>query len=305
MRLGGDDEDEEEEGMAVGIDNSSPPMSAAGGAGRIPHMTLTSAPSTIEFNMAALDLSNMRGFLTNPVPRRAGVVQCYIRRYRSIMSSTPEYRLFMKEGDRFLLYSKNKSYNKKSNYFVSMADGDFDKTSPAYLGKVRSSFMGTEFQMFDHGMSPKDTPPSTPSSQLRKEVAVAFYAPNMLGSRGPRRMQVFLPLADENDVSVTWREGRLLEYSRGRNHADAIHLINKPPRWNEQVGAYVLNFNGRVTMASVKNFQLVEPENQNAVILQFGRVGKDEFTMDMQWPITPLQAFQVTLSSFHSKIACD
>lgn len=72
-----------------------------------------------------------------------------------------------------------------------------------------------------------------------------------------------------------------------------------------QVGAYVLNFNGRVTMASVKNFQLVDPEEQNSVVLQFGRVAKDEFTMDMQWPITPFQAFAVTLSSFDSKIACD
>ena len=72
-----------------------------------------------------------------------------------------------------------------------------------------------------------------------------------------------------------------------------------------QVGAYVLNFNGRVTMASVKNFQLVDPDEQNAVVLQFGRVAKDEFTMDMQWPITPFQAFAVTLSSFDSKIACD
>jgi Tub family len=35
-----------------------------------------------------------------------------------------------------------------------------------------------------------------------------------------------------------------------------------------QVGAYVLNFNGRVTMASVKNFQLVDPDEQNAVVLQ-------------------------------------
>ena len=86
---------------------------------------------------------------------------------------------------------------------------------------------------------------------------------------------------------------------------DLVYLINKPPRWNEQVGAYVLNFNGRVTMASVKNFQLVDPDEQNTVVLQFGRVGKDDFTMDLQWPMSPLQAFAITLSSFDSKIACD
>jgi hypothetical protein len=37
-------------------------------------------------------------------------------------------------------------------------------------------------------------------------------------------------------------------------------LRNKPPKWNEQMQAYCLNFNGRVTHASVKNFQLVHEE---------------------------------------------
>jgi hypothetical protein len=39
-----------------------------------------------------------------------------------------------------------------------------------------------------------------------------------------------------------------------------------------QLNAYCLNFNGRVTEASVKNFQLVSDENHNHVILQFGKV---------------------------------
>ena len=28
-----------------------------------------------------------------------------------------------------------------------------------------------------------------------------------------------------------------------------LYLINKPPNWNDTVGAYVLNFNGRVTVS--------------------------------------------------------
>ena len=39
-----------------------------------------------------------------------------------------------------------------------------------------------------------------------------------------------------------------------------------------QLGAYCLNFNGRVTHASVKNFQLVEEHDLENVILQFGKV---------------------------------
>lgn len=90
-------------------------------------------------------------------------------------------------------------------------------------------------------------------------------------------------------------------------------LRNKAPRWHEQLQCWCLNFNGRVTVASVKNFQLVaSPENGAAagqehenVILQFGKVGKDVFTMDYQHPISAFQAFAICLSSFDTKIACE
>ena len=83
------------------------------------------------------------------------------------------------------------------------------------------------------------------------------------------------------------------------------YLVNKQPRWNEQVGAYVLNFNGRVTTASIKNFQLVDPDNIDKVVLQFGRTGDNEFSMDFQFPISGYQAFATVLSSFDRKVACD
>lgn len=52
-----------------------------------------------------------------------------------------------------------------------------------------------------------------------------------------------------------------------------VLLRNKPPKWNEQLGAYCLNFSGRVTAASVKNFQLVEEgDPSERVVLQYGKV---------------------------------
>ncbi len=38
---------------------------------------------------------------------------------------------------------------------------------------------------------------------------------------------------------------------------DIVELHNKTPIWNEDTQSYVLNFHGRVTQASVKNFQIV------------------------------------------------
>jgi Tub family len=97
--------------------------------------------------------------------------------------------------------------------------------------------------------------------------------------------------------------GQLLDrMKRGNLNEGEFQLQNRTPRWNSRVKAYVLNFNGRVTQASVKNFQLVESEDAGEKIkLQFGRISADEFTMDFCYPLSPLQAFAVTLTSFDSK----
>lgn len=55
-------------------------------------------------------------------------------------------------------------------------------------------------------------------------------------------------------------ETLLTRYENG-NTENLVTLINKSPSWNEQTQSYVLNFHGRVTQASVKNFQIVHPDN--------------------------------------------
>merc|ERR1719420_282527 len=120
-------------------------------------------------------------------------------------------------------------------------------------------------------------------------------------------MTVLIPSLQEGQTHV-WQPKRaddsMISKYKENETSKMIQPTNKAPRWNEQVGAYVLNFSGRVTMASVKNFQLVQEEDET-VILQFGRVGKDAFTMDVQHPMSILQAFAISLSSFDYKIACE
>lgn len=95
---------------------------------------------------------------------------------------------------------------------------------------------------------------------------------------------------------------------------EPLVLKNKAPRWHEQLQCWCLNFKGRVTVASVKNFQLVaavDPSHnisdaeQERVILQFGKIGKDIFTMDYRYPLSAFQAFAICLSSFDTKPACE
>lgn len=41
------------------------------------------------------------------------------------------------------------------------------------------------------------------------------------------------------------------------------------------------------------------------IVMQFGRVAEDVFTMDYNYPMCAVQAFGVALSSFDSKLACE
>lgn len=95
----------------------------------------------------------------------------------------------------------------------------------------------------------------------------------------------------------------------GSGPLEPMVLKNKPPRWHDQLQCWCLNFRGRVTVASVKNFQLVEGgtgnDSDKPVLLQFGKIGKDTFTMDYRYPLSAFQAFAICLSSFDTKVACE
>ena len=92
------------------------------------------------------------------------------------------------------------------------------------------------------------------------------------------------------------------------NDKTIIYGSNVEPYWLEQIGAYSLDFQGRVTLPSNKNFQLVAGNRTNDIILQFGKVtslkNKEIYTMDVQWPLSPLQAFGICLSACDRKLAC-
>ncbi|KAG8054631.1 hypothetical protein GUJ93_ZPchr0001g30284 [Zizania palustris] len=131
------------------------------------------------------------------------------------------------------------------------------------------------------------------------------------------------------DPSMDFNSARFSEISGGIMGGDdngeikerPLVLRNKPPRWHEQLQCWCLNFRGRVTIASVKNFQLVAapspapagaptpsqpgPADPDKVILQFGKVARDMFTMDYRYPLSALQAFAICLSSFDTKLACE
>ncbi|XP_051530341.1 tubby protein homolog isoform X1 [Myxocyprinus asiaticus] len=260
-----------------------------------------------------VSLEDLEQFAMRPAPRDV-TIQCRITRDRRGMEKGiyPTYYLHIEKEDGkkvFLMAGRKRKKCKTSNYLISVDPTDLSRDTDSYIGKLRSNVLGTKFTVYDNGENPERKPFIKETDTLRQELAAIFYEKNVLGFKGPRKMTVIIPGMHENDERVVIRpkselESLLTRFENG-NKENLVTLVNKSPSWNEQTQSYVLNFHGRVTQASVKNFQIVHPDNVDYIVMQFGRVAEDVFSMDYSFPMCALQAFAITLSSFDGKLACE
>jgi len=95
-----------------------------------------------------------------------------------------------------------------------------------------------------------------------------------------------------------------------KNKGQLTFAHNKEPYWLESIQAYSLDFQGRVTQPSNKNFQLELDNVHRSIAMQFGKVVAAAemfptavYTVDVEWPLSPLQAFGICLSSCDRKLA--
>ncbi|MED6271909.1 hypothetical protein CHARACLAT_025011 [Characodon lateralis] len=258
-----------------------------------------------------MSVEDLEKFSLRPAPRDV-TIQCRVTRDRRGVEKGiyPTYYLHMEKEDGkrvFLMAGRKRKKCKTSNYLISTDPTNLSRDTNSYIGKLRSNVLGTKFTVYDGGENPEKKPFIKESESVRQELAAICYETNVLGFKGPRKMTVIIPGMLENDerVSICPKnelETLLVRHSNG-NTDKLVTLVNKPPSWNEQTQSYVLNFHGRVTQASVKNFQIIHPDNEDYIVMQFGRVAEDVFSMDYSFPMCALQAFAITLSSFDGKLA--
>ncbi|KAF6215789.1 hypothetical protein GE061_000124 [Apolygus lucorum] len=296
------------------------PSEGFGSSGVIAPETSLSSPfiySNLNQNSEVPELEgdvvgNLEKFVLEPAAQNVQF-KCRISRDRKGMDRGlyPTYFLHLEReyGKKvFLLAGRKRKKSTTSNYLISTDPTDLSRGGEAFIGKLRSNLLGTQFTVYDSGRSPKHMN-FKDSSNPRQELAAVVYDTNVLGFKGPRKMTVILPgmTANNQRLSITPSDDTesLLECYRTKCMDNLIQLHNKTPAWNDDTQSYVLNFHGRVTQASVKNFQIVHDSHVDYVVMQFGRVAEDVFTMDYRYPMCALQAFAIALSSFDSKLACE
>ena len=98
--------------------------------------------------------------------------------------------------------------------------------------------LGTEFSIYDCKENPKKVQGS--KEDVRQQLGVVQYETNVLGSKGPRRMKVLLPMVQRDGQEMSWpdteNEPDTIQGKFAANETeDIMFYFNKPPKWNEQV----------------------------------------------------------------------
>lgn len=197
------------------------------------------------------------------------------------------------------------------------------KKAGHFIGKLRQDLaVGSKrlriFPSKDHASSPTSTVSYTlfNSNEGKDKLGVFIYdAPGLItqwrDGQPPRKLRAILAdncnsRCDAAVLPDNWTEQldpTTLSITHGTGSADAdaaasdpsiVELKTKEPFFD--AGQYRLNFRGRVTVPSVKNFQLGDDDRN--VLLQFRRVSDHKFHLDYRRPFCAATAFAAALTQF-------
>ncbi|XP_026827635.1 tubby-related protein 4 isoform X2 [Ooceraea biroi] len=162
--------------------------------------------------------------------------------------------------------------------------------------------------------SKKGKRPASASPIRRKLLSSPLLSRRMRKSRGESSDEEGL-LQDDSSSTASYRDletfqkaqlrQKLKQRGVGLSKSEAIKrdsqlvMHNKAPMWNESSQVYQLDFGGRVTQESAKNFQI---EFKGRQVMQFGRIDGNAYTLDFQHPFSALQAFAVALANVTQRL---
>jgi len=248
-----------------------------------------------QIDSATTQLENQKNFLTRQCVLGEAPLRCYIVRDKGLMALCPTFRMYIDVGngaqDTFLMSCSKSALSASGGYFlISMDKSPGDRESPTTIGKLRSNDDGSQFFLYDTGENPKN---SQDPSVIRKELALMkVHKAGSGASDASVSLTCWLPSVLPDGSQNVWQPR---SPQQSMDKAVALGRLDQLVRLSNKAES-PLDYQGRVTEPSVKNFQLVSSETGADSVLLFGKVKLgtlERFSTDLRYPLSPLQAFAI------------
>eukprot|EP00262_Sarcandra_glabra_P011885 TRINITY_DN2941_c1_g2_i1.p1 TRINITY_DN2941_c1_g2~~TRINITY_DN2941_c1_g2_i1.p1 ORF type:complete len:286 (-),score=35.20 TRINITY_DN2941_c1_g2_i1:76-933(-) len=253
--------------------------------------------------------------LKKPAPQNQ-VIQCYIKRDKA--NST--YHLFLgldTEKGKFLLSARRINRLTCVEIIISPDAENISQNNTCYMGKLKSNFWENKFTVYSgavtsqgsssQGFFSRKVSPSVPCGRCHITLVAKRVKPFVrctLRSIPSSVLESNDTVPSDSDLSLSLCSGEV----------PRLVLKSRTPKWDKKLQCWFLNSRERETLPSVKTFQLiyapeVPAENSNSgsaqaagsgepgeIILQFGKIGENLFSMDYRYPLSAFIAFGFALA---------
>mmetsp|Transcript_2561 Transcript_2561/g.5917 ORF Transcript_2561/g.5917 Transcript_2561/m.5917 type:complete len:370 (+) Transcript_2561:42-1151(+) len=218
-----------------------------------------------------------------------------------------QHRLFTRDGD-FLMFAQVSIELRSIGFFLYDPGNDeaqrFQAGRPAFVlafdeGKLK-------WRLVKEKCEHCEFVPTQLSCALRGKQQVAFvkHSRSNVGDGTSNEMETHIPGIFSDSGRVIWCPslGRGdLNVSSKRNKDERLRLVTRKPVWSDQFQCLVLDFQGRSVAPSSKNFQLVLPHKPDHILMQFAKLGSNNFGLDVKFPLSLVQAFGIAMTTIFWK----
>jgi len=324
------------EELVIGAAGPTPDNSAPN-ANSLSKARLELPAALLQNDLSFVGASLRHSFACAPLPRDSGALRARVVRRRHGRFGFPRYLMHIEpeHGEDVFIVAAEKQAARRPYYVIATHEYDFDRDSQHCVGRLQGNMLCTQY-IFNGRRHSSHTPckgnEQSEEEDVREELAmVRFHKPG----DAPRSMEVALPRVcgdgtrmelrpkdpQRDGLRRAWGKGRTV-WQAGDADGDLndeepwVNLASPEPKWDETRQVYTMDFGGRVSRTSAKNFQLAIADRcfrplqgpdggeVGGLCMQFGRVQDDDtFVVDIAYPLSPAQALAIGMSMFDSRIA--
>ena len=220
----------------------------------------------------------------------------YINKF--FLSHVPEDRTLNMNINKMKSNTSNNSQNLSFNYNLEIV-----KNNQIYFfARIKQSFPTSNIKIYIKSFNNQYT-------KVGKIIS-NFLKNNFIVYKGNNKSNYLKILNIEYEINFFGNKMRKMKVEKFENNQIKYILCNELPEWDIMYNTYKQNFNGRVKQTSKKNFILKfqdsnDEEKINEKLLQCGKINDNCFALDFISPLSPFEAFSISITSIINKISCE